>query len=39
MEMELADIDDVNDGDIQKWFKDVISSAELFLEDQEKKLV
>lgn len=36
--MELTLIDDMHDGKLKDWFEDVISSAEMFLEDQVNKL-
>jgi hypothetical protein len=38
MEFELSEIVDFHEGKVAEWWKDVISSAELMLDDQKETL-
>lgn len=35
MKFELDELEDFNEGNVEKWYKDIVSTSEILLEDQE----
>lgn len=36
MKFQLDQLEDFNEGNVEKWYKDIVSTSEILLEDQEK---